>query len=64
MPAGEVDAAQAVGHEMAGSSHDETLTKIRVLATGVPRGFDEGSEATGMMVTPRVADSGLSGTVP
>ena len=27
-------------------------------------GFDGGSEATGMMVTPRVADSGLSGTVP
>ena len=28
------------------------------------RGFDGGSGATGMMVTPRVADSGLSGTVP
>ena len=33
-------------------------------ATAPSRGFDEGSEATGMMVMPRVADSGLPGTVP
>ena len=31
---------------------------------GKSRGFHGRSEATGMMVTPRVADSGLSDTVP
>jgi hypothetical protein len=32
--------------------------------TPTTRGCDGGSGATGMMVTPRVANSGLSGTIP
>ena len=47
-----------------GNSTCVTDMDIKLVGGGGALGFDGWSGATGMMVMPRVADSGLSDTVP